>query len=72
MFLCGLLPADQDNNYGADANNSVKKWMKLYTGSDESKQTLLHGQVSNRHPQTNFCYCLVNLFIGIQAWILGI
>ncbi|XP_034230571.1 putative ATP-dependent RNA helicase TDRD12 [Thrips palmi] len=45
VFLCGLQPADQDSDFGADANWTVKKWLKSTNESEDSRQTLLQGQI---------------------------
>lgn len=45
VFLCGLLPADKDSSYGADANSNVKKWIKSNNDAEDSKQKLLQGQI---------------------------
>jgi len=49
VFVCGLLPADQDTHYGRDANSRVRTWIKSNNDLKDCSQQLLQGRVSYRH-----------------------
>lgn len=45
IFLCGLLPADQDDDYGIDGKYCVQKWMKKSGDQESERNTHLQGKV---------------------------